>query len=313
MKTVTVKTLIWTLLVAAGTGLLVYADAANWFTTRAQAGEMARHSHAFAALDSGEQAALLTGAHAYNQNLFAWHLGHPNLYNPADLEQFRLPGTDILAQVALPSIGVTVPVFHGTDYGTLERGAGHHQGTSLPVGGPDTHSVITAHSGMITSRLFSNLGRLEVGDVFVVDTFGVPKFYEVDHLVTVLPGDYQEYLEIIPGRDLVTLFTCTPIGVNTHRLLVRGTRVPAPAGWVDNYEVTLEAGFPFWAVILLGALLGGGGSGRLIFNRTSANQRPAPASAVPGATANPAPAAPVKTGPRHVAGPPAKEKGRRSA
>lgn len=137
----------------------------------------------------------------------------------------NVTGRGIMGYVSVPKINVTLPIYHGTDSGTLERGIGHLLGTSLPVGGDSTHSVLTAHSGMASQRMFSDLPGLVEGDVFYLEILGDTLAYQVDQIKTVLPHD-TTYLGIEAEQDLCTLVTCTPFGVNTHRLLVRGHRIP---------------------------------------------------------------------------------------
>ena len=138
-----------------------------------------------------------------------------------------------------PSLAVCLPVQHGTDTDTLERAVGHVVGTSLPVGGSSTHAVLSAHSGMASSKLFSDIDQLAEGDTFYIHVLGEVLAYKVDTIHTVLPTD-TSLLQIEDGKDLVTLVTCTPFGVNTHRLLVRGHRVP----YVPEQEVPAAAEKP---------------------------------------------------------------------
>ena len=139
--------------------------------------------------------------------------------------QLNLAGDGIMGYVEIPTIQVTLPIYHGTDDATLEKGVGHLLGSSLPVGGESTHTVLTAHSGMASQRMFSDLDLLKTGDVFYLDVLGERMAYQVDQIKTVLPYD-TTYLGIVNGEDHATLVTCTPFGVNTHRLLVRGIRIP---------------------------------------------------------------------------------------
>ena len=139
--------------------------------------------------------------------------------------QLNVTGRGIMGYVSVPKINVTLPIYHGTDSGTLERGIGHLLGTSLPIGGDSTHSVLTAHSGMASQRMFSDLPQLKEGDVFYLEVLNDTLAYQVDQIKTVLPHD-TTYLGIEAEQDLCTLITCTPFGVNTHRLLVRGHRIP---------------------------------------------------------------------------------------
>ena len=139
--------------------------------------------------------------------------------------QLNLTGSGIMGYVEIPGISVTLPIYHGTDADTLEIGIGHLLGSSLPVGGESTHTILTAHSGMASQRMFSDLPQLAEGDVFYLEILGDTLAYQVDQIKTVLPHD-TTYLGIEAEQDLCTLVTCTPFGVNSHRLLVRGHRIP---------------------------------------------------------------------------------------
>ena len=168
----------------------------------------------------------------------------------------------VMAYVDIPKINVYLPVQHGTDADTLEKSVGHVVGTSLPVGGISTHAVLSAHSGMASSKLFSDIDQLTESDVFYIHVLGDTLAYEVDSIHTVLPTD-TSLLQIEDGKDYVTLVTCTPFGVNTHRLLVRGHRVPyvpeqeAPAtaekpvtsSWTQHYLTGLGVGLGAVAVV----------------------------------------------------------------
>lgn len=178
----------------------------------------------------------------------------------AYVQQLTVGG--VMAYVDIPKINVYLPVQHGTDADTLERAVGHVVGTSLPVGGSSTHAVLSAHSGMASSKLFSDIDQLAVGDVFYIHVLGDTLAYKVDVIHTVLPTD-TSLLQIEEGEDLVTLVTCTPFGVNTHRLLVRGYRVPylpeqeaaaaeekpAASSWTRHYLTGLGVGLGAVAVI----------------------------------------------------------------
>ena len=168
----------------------------------------------------------------------------------------------VMCYVDIPKINVYLPVQHGTEADTLEKSVGHVVGTSLPVGGSSTHAVLSAHSGLASSKLFSDIDQLAVGDVFYIRVLGDTLVYEVDSIHTVLPTD-TSLLQIEDGKDYVTLVTCTPFGVNTHRLLVRGHRIPytpeqataaavekpAASSWTQCYFTGLGIGLGAVAVI----------------------------------------------------------------
>lgn len=168
----------------------------------------------------------------------------------------------VMAYVDISKINVYLPVQHGTDADTLEKSVGHVVGTSLPVGGSSTHAVLSAHSGMASSKLFSDIDQLTAGDTFYIHVLGEVLAYQVDNIATVLPTD-TSLLQIEEGEDLVTLVTCTPFGVNTHRLLVRGHRVlytpdqeavvaagkPAASSWTQHYLAGLGIGLGVVAAV----------------------------------------------------------------
>lgn len=198
-----------------------------------------------------------------NQALEAASEGYGDLLN--------LTGSGVMGYVVIPKIHVDLPICHGTADLTLENGVGHLLGTSLPVGGESTHCVLTGHSGMSSSRMFSDLGDLAVGDVFYLDVLGTRQAYQVDQILTVLPEDTSS-LTIFPGEDLCTLVTCTPFGVNTHRLLVRGSRIEyeeaeaivqeriqdephASSTWEREYVKGILLGLAF-AVVMIAVLVG---------------------------------------------------------
>ena len=168
----------------------------------------------------------------------------------------------VMCYVDIPKINVYLPVQHGTDADTLENSVGHVVGTSLPVGGSSTHAVLSAHSGMASSKLFSDIDQLAEGDMFYIHVLGEVLAYRIDAINTVLPTDTR-LLQIADGKDLVTLVTCTPFGINTHRLLVRGHRIPytpeqattaaaekpAASSWTRHYLTGLAIGLGAVAVI----------------------------------------------------------------
>lgn len=164
---------------------------------------------------------------------------------------------EIMSRIRIPDIDVDLPVYHGTSDLALLRGAGHLRGTSLPVGGASTHAVITAHRGLAEATMFTHLDQVEVGDRFTLETFGQVLVYEVRQTQVVAPENSQA-LQAQEGRDLVTLVTCTPLGINSHRILVTGERIlPTPQ---EDVAAALKKSelprFPWWAVISSAAVLG---------------------------------------------------------
>ena len=136
-----------------------------------------------------------------------------------------LTGNGMIGYIVLPTLNETIPIYHGTKESVLQVGIGHVENTSLPVGGPSTHAALSGHRGLPSASLFSNLDQVKKGDCFYIRVLDQILAYQVDQILTVLPDDTKE-LAIVPGEDYVTLITCTPYGINSHRLLVRGTRIP---------------------------------------------------------------------------------------
>ena len=155
---------------------------------------------------------------AFSQDLLQWA-------SEDYADQLNIAGNGIMGYVVIPNIQVNLPIFHGTADGTLAKGVGHLLGSSLPVGGESTHTILSGHSGMASQKMFTDLEQLTTGDVFYLRVLDETLAYQVVEINTVLPYD-TSLLGIAPGEDLCTLVTCTPYGVNTHRLLVRGSRIP---------------------------------------------------------------------------------------
>lgn len=173
----------------------------------------------------------IANAENYNAKLAGEYSGTDSV--PEYGEQLTFDGEGVMGYVEIPNIGVKMMIYHGTEDETLAVGAGHLEGTSLPVGGPSTHTVITAHSGMKTMRAFDDIRELKKGDRILISVLGKKLIYEVKSQETVLPHE-MESLKIIPGKDLLTLITCTPYGINDHRLLVHAERV-------EEAELTSDA------------------------------------------------------------------------
>ena len=162
---------------------------------------------------------------------------------PGYYDALKIEGTTIIGYIKIERIGVELPVYHGTSDQVLSRGVGHLEGTSLPVGGTSTHSVMSAHRGLPTAKLFTDLDRLEIGDTFQIIVLDQVLTYMVDQVKTVTPKEISD-LQIVEGKDYCTLFTCTPYGINTHRLLVRGIRIETitekPVIYVANEAFRIE-------------------------------------------------------------------------
>ena len=206
-------------------------------------------------------AAERASAETYNNNLESAPILDPWLESQRpDTPQYQayLHEMDIdpvMARIVIPSIHVSLPVYHGTDTRTLAEGVGHLFGTSLPIGGPSTHAVLTGHTGLSTATMFDNLTQVKKGDAFYVSSLGQTLKYEVTDITVVKPEE-TDSLRKVPGRDLVTLITCTPYGVNSHRLLVTGERVPMdPTAAAAEEAKALPAPMQTWMKVIIVAVV----------------------------------------------------------
>lgn len=212
-----------------GLGLIAYPSVADWWNRMHQSYAVAGYVAKSKDMSKAEKKKLLDAAHAYNLKLAAnsdrWHM------NAIQQEQYKntldITGTGIMGYVTIPRIKVKLPIYHGTDEGVLQVATGHLAGTSLPVGGPTTHAAISGHTGLPSARLFTGLDELKKGDTFAFHVLDDTYTYQVDQIKVVLPDDLSA-LNISTSMDFATLITCTPYGVNSHRLLVRGHRIPNP-------------------------------------------------------------------------------------
>lgn len=213
----------------AGLSLLLYPTVADWWNSRHQSQAIASYVDTVTELDEDRYEELLAEARAYNELL----LQDENRFLPdeEDLEYYNsllnVSGSGIMGYVEMPEIDVTLPIYHGTSEEVLQTAIGHIEGSSLPVGGESTHCVISGHRGLPSARLFTDLDQITEGDIFQLHVLDETLTYEVDQISVVEPDDVS-LLAIEEGEDLCTLVTCTPYGVNSHRLLVRGHRVETP-------------------------------------------------------------------------------------
>ena len=255
----------WLLAAACGIaalGLMLYPLVGELLSEKYHSDIETAYTAAIEDTDDAELTVQREAAQQYNAMLSGATITEGGASAPplAYAEQLTVGG--VMACVDIPKINVYLPVQHGTDADTLERAVGHVVGTSLPVGGSSTHAVLSAHSGLASSKLFSDIDQLAAGDTFYIHVLGEALAYKVDAINTVLPTD-TSLLQIADGKDLVTLVTCTPFGVNTHRLLVRGHRVPyvpeqeatatvdkpAASSWTQHYLTGLGIGLGVVAVI----------------------------------------------------------------
>lgn len=220
------------LLFLGGAGLVLYPVVSSWYMGRHQGQVIADYDAEAAKLSQAQMEEELEKARRYNESL----LGNVVLTDPFNAEGLEeqnteyedllnIGGDGVMGSVEIPGQDIYLPIYHGTDSVSLEKGAGHLQNSSLPVGGKGTHAVISGHTALPTAEMFNNLSEVKEGDVFYIHVLNQTLAYEVDQIKVVLPEDISDLL-IDKNEDYVTLVTCTPYGINSHRLLVRGTRIP---------------------------------------------------------------------------------------
>ena len=255
-------TILLILVFIIGLSLLLYPTFADWWNSFYQSRAIAAYSQQVADMDDDQYEELWKAAWDYNQSL----LDRSNSFILTDEQKSEyealldVGGTGIMGYLEIPSINVTLPIYHGTDEAVLRIAAGHLEWTSLPVGGKSTHCVISGHRGLPSAKLFTDLDRMQEGDIFIFRILDEVLTYEVDQIRIVEPSDTEE-LMIVEGEDLCTLITCTPYGINSHRMLVRGHRidnieeaqtVPVTA---DTIQIDPIIGTPLAAVPILLVLL----------------------------------------------------------
>ena len=253
-------TWIYILIILAGLGLLLYPGIARYWNASVASHEVKDYSADVALLTPQDYSAIFAAAEDYNKRLSALDAPLSQYELLQDYDRTLLVGdSPLMGVVNIDKIGLKLPIYHGTSDSALSDGAGHIEGTSLPLGGIGKHTVLSAHRGLPGSRLFTDLDKLEVGDVFTVTVLDRTLTYEVDRIVVTLPEETQ-YLLPISGEDHCTLLTCTPYGVNTHRLLVRGRRIDNIKGEVrvtgeamilDKGAVGLALAVPILLILLL--------------------------------------------------------------
>ena len=243
-------------------GLLLYPLVGELLSEKYHSDVETAYTAAIKDTDDAELTTQREAAEQYNAMLSGATITEGGASAPPLAYAQQLTVGGVMAYVDIPKINVYLPVQHGTDADTLEKSVGHVVGTSLPVGGSSTHAVLSAHSGMASSKLFSDIDQLTEGDAFYIHVLGEVLAYQVDNIATVLPTD-TSLLQIEEGKEFVTLVTCTPFGVNTHRLLVRGHRIPytpeqataaaaekpAASSWMRHYLIGLGIGLGAVAVV----------------------------------------------------------------
>lgn len=236
-----ISTIILILAFLVGLSLLLYPTVSDYWNSLHQSRAIANYAAEVADLDYDSYERLWSDAESYNEAL----LEKSDRFKLTEEERteyeslLNVSGNGILGYIEIPVIHCSLPVYHGTDASVLQIAAGHIEGTSLPIGGESTHSVLSGHRGLPSAKLFTDLDKLIVGDTFIIRVLDEMLTYEVDQILIVEPYDLSP-LEIEEGKDYCTLITCTPYGINTHRLLVRGHRVENQEE-ADNVRVTADA------------------------------------------------------------------------
>jgi len=226
MKKGSLSTFLLIVVLLIGLSLLLYPSFSDYWNSKQQSYAVAAYVESVAAISQDEYDALWEEAYKYNRKL----LDRTNVYTLTDemKEEYNkllsIGGSPIMGYVDIPSIGVYLPLYHGTEESALQIAIGHLEWTSLPTGGASTHCSVSGHRGLPSARLFTDLDQLSAGDYFMINVLDKVLTYEVDQIHIVEPHDVSHLL-IEEGKDLCTLVTCTPYGVNSHRLLVRGHRV----------------------------------------------------------------------------------------
>lgn len=250
---------LWCLVLVVGIGIMLYPTVSSLVNARHASQVITEYEETVDGLSEEEIAAIMEAADAYNDRLSSSPVV---MTDPFDQDAVRfaaegyydvldLDGEGLMAYIDIPSINVHLPIYHGTSSSVLERAVGHLEGTSLPVGGESTHAVLSAHRGLTEARLFTDLDELEIGDTFSVTTLDEVLTYEVYDIEVVEPTDVSS-LSIEEGEDLCTLVTCTPLGINTHRILVHGTRIPTPD---EPEDVGTQAPVFSWVYFVIGGVV----------------------------------------------------------
>ena len=239
------KTVIFlTLGFLVGICILLYPAFSDFWNSKTQSRAITNYESVLENLKPEDNTAVFEEAYAYNKALYETDFPLRDYKQvPGYYDTLRVTNNDMIGYLKIDRIGVELPIYHGTSEKVLSKGVGHLEGSSLPVGGENTHSVMSAHRGLPSSKLFTDLDRIEKGDTFQIFILDQVLTYQVDFIKVIEPTDISD-LQIIEGGDYCTLFTCTPYGINTHRLLVRGVRIETikekPIIYVSNEAFRIE-------------------------------------------------------------------------
>lgn len=227
-----------------GISILLYPAFSDFWNSKRQTIAIHDYESVLENLDEEDYTSIFEEAYAYNEDLY--EIPNP-LFNYEQIDGYfdtlKVDGSDVMGYIKIDRIDVELPIYHGTSEAVLSNGVGHLQGSSLPVGGENTHSVLSTHRGLPSSKLFTDLDRVEIGDTFEIIVLDQILTYQVDQITIIEPTDLGD-LYIEDGEDYCTLFTCTPYGINTHRLLVRGVRVETikekPSIYISNEAFRID-------------------------------------------------------------------------
>ena len=218
----------------AGIGILLYPSVANYWNSFHQTRAIMAYNEAVSNMSAEEYKAIIDDAREYNKKLakngMRWRMTDEE--RKEYMSKLKINGSEVMAYVSLPKFHIKVPIYHGTEESVLQVAIGHLEASSLPVGGKNTHCLISGHRGLPSARLFTDLDKVKEGDTWTITTLNETLTYECDQIRIVEPDDLSS-LQIEKGKDLCTLITCTPYGINTHRLLIRGHRIPNADGAAD--------------------------------------------------------------------------------
>ena len=245
------KIIVPVLMMVTALGLGLYPYYSQWWNDRIHAEVLSQLNDVVAVGPEERLENIRQAAHEYNQKFIA--TGDNSDY----MQQLSpIDGSDLMGRIKIPSINVDIPIYHTSSDAILRKGAGHMEETTLPVGGKSTHAAITAHRGLAESVLFTNLDKVKVGDTFTIEVLGEPIVYQVETVRIVAPTE-TDWLKVDPDRDLVTLITCDPLGINTERMLVTGERtLPTPIKAIKEANAPVETGgIPWWIIVVVAGVI----------------------------------------------------------
>lgn len=253
---ITINDIIRLIVLLVAFSVLLYPTLSSYLNEKNSSKVVSYYDEESIKLSETEKEQMLEDARAYNQEM----LGNIDLIDSFSQENTEIDeryqsllnpdGTGMMGYIRIPKINIELPIYHGTSEAVLQAGVGHFWGTSLPVGGESTHTVLTGHRGLPTKTLFTNIDKLEEGDIFYIKVLDETLAYQIDQILTVLPEE-TDALAIESGKDYATLVTCTPYAINTHRLLVRGYRIPYEEATEQESDVDVKPELSFTAKVLI--------------------------------------------------------------